>query len=599
MRQDIADLIRAVHQSADSGSHLDVEDKHLLNHMYREIKRSGATLQNEEARNRLKEVKAEIDQLQLAAVKTLTDGDTGGLWFSGDELLGMSPKVLDSLDMRKATPKNGAEVSEYFTTFKDSVRSQMASSVRHAGARRTYAVGARRRFPENASRLAKLVVLRDEMARILGFDNYADMRMEELMAGNIGDVLDTLRRMVEKLKPLADAENDMLLDLKHQENSDEQDKQFTCIDDWDWAFYAKKFRAQNQNGGAEAVKEYFEVHHTWNGTLTLFEELFRIRFKDITGSTSVWHDSVKTYSVWNDPSKDEGSFLGYLYVDLFEREGKYQNQRHVLIEPSFVTSDGARNHPSSALLCSFRAPTDSEAAMLDLFDVRTLFHELGHCIHNIVSTTKYAIPHSRDYIEIPSVLLENWGWEPTVLSRLARHHRRHQEGAVECGMPAEVLSSILQNRGCFGANNMMPMLQRAIFDLTIHSPRTREEALGMDTTRIWNTTRRDIAHQSADEEDWGWEEAAFGHLFRKYSAGFFAYATANAYAADIFSSHFAGDAMNPARMDLWRRLVLELGSGVEEGQILENFMGRPLDVEILIEEVSRVDSHKGRVAVCE
>ncbi|KAJ3498562.1 hypothetical protein NLG97_g1030 [Lecanicillium saksenae] len=97
MRQDIADLIRAVHQSADSGSHLDAEDKHLLNHMYCEIKRSGATLQNEEARNRLKEVKAEIDQLQLAAVKTLTDGDTGGLWFSGDELLGMSPKVLDSL----------------------------------------------------------------------------------------------------------------------------------------------------------------------------------------------------------------------------------------------------------------------------------------------------------------------------------------------------------------------------------------------------------------------------------------------------------------------------------------------------------------------
>lgn len=333
MRQDIADLIRAVHQSADSGSRLDAEDKHLLNHMYREIKRSGATLQNEEARNRLKEVKAEIDQLQLAAVKTLTDDDTGGLWFSGDELLGMSPKVLDSLDTRKATPKNGAEVSEYFTTFKDSVRSQMASSVRHAGARRTYAVGARRRFPENASRLAKLVVLRDEMARILGFDNYADMRMEELMAGNIGDVLDTLRRMVEKLKPLADAENDMLLNLKHHENSDEQDKQFTCINDWDWSFYAKKFRAQNQNGGAEAVKEYFEVHHTWNGTLTLFEELFRIRFKDITGSTSVWHDSVKTYSLWNDTSKDEGSFLGYLYVDLFEREGKYQNQRHVLIEP--------------------------------------------------------------------------------------------------------------------------------------------------------------------------------------------------------------------------------------------------------------------------
>lgn len=157
--------------------------------------------------------------------------------------------------------------------------------------------------------------------------------------------------------------------------------------------------------------------------------------------------------------------------------------------------------------------------------MRTLFHELGHCIHNIVSTTKYAIPHSRDYIEVPSVLLENWAREPEVLSRITRHHQRYQDGAANCGMTTEVILSIERNRGCFGANSMMPVLQRAIFDLRIHPPATREEALGMDTTMIWNTTRRDIAHQSADEGDWGWEEAAFGHLFRKYSASFFAYAT--------------------------------------------------------------------------
>jgi metallopeptidase MepB len=140
--------------------------------------------------------------------------------------------------------------------------------------------------------------------------------------------------------------------------------------------------------------------------------------------------------------------------------------------------------------------------------------------------TKYAIPHSRDYIEVPSVLLENWGWEPEILAAIARNHRHEaSQNDANTKIPNDVLSSIEINRGLFGANNMLPVLQRAMFDLVIHSPKTRQEALDMDVTNIWNTTRRDIANQSCNPEDWGWEEAAFGHLFRKYSAGVFAYAT--------------------------------------------------------------------------
>ncbi len=92
-------------------------------------------------------------------------------------------------------------------------------------------------------------------------------------------------------------------------------------------------------------------------------------------------------------------------------------------------------------------------------------------------------------------------------------------------MPPDVLSSIIKTKGCFGANIILPALERAIFDLTIHSPNAHQEALDIDVTKIWDTTSSEIARQSSDPEDWGWEQAQFGHLFQSYSAGFFTYAT--------------------------------------------------------------------------
>lgn len=178
-------------------------------------------------------------------------------------------------------------------------------------------------------------------------------------------------------------------------------------------------------------------------------------------------------------------------------------------------------------MCSFPNSTLAKPTLLDLSDVQTLFHELGHCMHNLVSHTKYAVPHSRDYIEIPSVLLEYWAWEPEILTRIGRHYTcldssttSTEDGAI----PKSLLESVQANRGCFGASAMLPVLQRAIFDLEIHSPQSHREAVDMDITALWNTSRRDLVGQSGNMEDWGWEQAAFGHIFRKYSAGFFAYA---------------------------------------------------------------------------
>ncbi len=175
-------------------------------------------------------------------------------------------------------------------------------------------------------------MLRDDEARTLGFENYASMKMEEMMAHSADDVLKLLHEICHQLKPLAKAEDKRLQKLKVRDVNPKEETKAITLNDWDWSFYARNFRAQNRGVHGTKIEEFFEMDHTWTATCGLFEELFRIEFHDITGQTLAWHKSVRVYTVWDGPQRD-GNFLGYLYADLLERDGKYPNQRHVLIEP--------------------------------------------------------------------------------------------------------------------------------------------------------------------------------------------------------------------------------------------------------------------------
>lgn len=436
------------------------------------------------------------------------------------------------------------------------------SVMRHArkeSTRRRMYVAQQYRFPENVQRLAKIVALRDEVARLLGFANHAALKMEEKMACSVVEVEDQLRELRECLEPLAKADTEKLLLLKQKHSAAVQDE----VQDpskfyvWDRTYYLNQQKKESFSIDTTELAKYFEARHTLRRMLALFEELFGMQFEQT--EADVWHEDVIVYAVW-DSATEDGGFFGYLYVDLFERQGKYRAAHHILMAPvrplfallhsvpysslskGFVEGNGTKHYPASALVCSFPAPAPSRLCLLQQGEVKTMFHELGHAIHNIVARTKYAIPHSRDFIEIPSIMLENWIWIPEVLVGLGKHYTFVGEpkeglrtsfnpiedgntGQAEETLPLALAQAISRTKTYDQAHKIISQIQPALFDLAVHTPTDHQAVLGMDVTALWNQTKHEIFQHSFGNrtEDWGFGQGGFPHIFRKYDAGYFAY----------------------------------------------------------------------------
>ncbi|KAF5655620.1 hypothetical protein F25303_554 [Fusarium sp. NRRL 25303] len=519
MRPDIASLVGAIYErekTAPDGN-LDGQDRHLLTRMHGEYLRSGSLLRDDKEREELQTALEEIDRVRSAAQAAFTE-DEGGIWFDRADLAGVPETMLASM------PQQGTRVQ---VTFRNA---HVTAVMRHAissETRRRFAVADQHRLPENVTRLATLVALRDKVARLLGYEHHAALQIVDKMAPSVEYVEAQLDDLHRRLKPIAQTETDRLIQLKQRDCKEPISELYS----WDRPYYLHKQTQESFFVDHELLAEYFEAHHTLQGMLDVFLELFGIDFKLI--ETSVWHESVVVYEAWDSPGEG-GRFLGHLHVDLFDREGKYRGAHHVLIRPGFTESSGEKHYPASALVCSFAHPSPSRPSLLQHSEVKTMFHELGHAIHNIVARTKHAIPHSRDFIEIPSIMLENWVWLPDVLVRLGCHFKSKQ------ALPWELAQSVARTRNTNRASIILAQVQPALFDLAIHTPPTHKAALEMDTTEIWNRTKRDILTHSfgPNPQDWGAGQARFAHMFRKNDGSYFAYPLSMVFAADLFRSKF-------------------------------------------------------------
>ncbi|KLO85683.1 metalloproteinase [Fusarium fujikuroi] len=568
MRPDIASLVGAIYEreKAAPDGNLDGQDRHLLTRMHGQYLRSGSLLRDNKERKELRTALEEIDRVRSAAQAAFTE-DEGGIWFDRADLAGVPETVLASM------PQHGTRIQ---VTFRNA---HVTAVMRHAVSsetRRRFAVADQHRLPENVTRLASLVALRDKVARLLGYEHHAALQIVDKMAPSVDYVEAQLDNLHRRLKPLAQAETDRLIQLKQRDCKEPISELYS----WDRAYYLHKQTQESFFVDHELLAEYFEADHTLQRMLDVFHELLGIDFKLL--ETSVWHESVVVYEAWDSPSEG-GRFLGHLYVDLFDREGKYRGAHHVLIQPGFTELNGERHYPASALVCSFAHPSPSRPSLLQHSEVKTMFHELGHAIHNIVARTKYAIPHSRDFIEIPSIMLENWVWLPDVLVRLGCHFKSKQ------ALPQELAKSLARTRNTNRANSILAQVQPALFDLAIHMPPTHKAALDMDTTEIWNRMKRDILTHSfgPNPQDWGAGQARFAHMFRKNDGSYFAYPLSMVFAADLFRSKFAGDPLNPAMGRRYRYQVLEPGSSHPEIDILKGFLGREPSSKTILDELDQ------------
>ena len=321
---------------------------------------------------------------------------------------------------------------------------------------------------------------------------------------------------------------------------------------WDHRYYERLLLEKKYSVDQQKVAEYFPIQTTIRGMLKIFEELFGLVFVEVAGAERssispsgkgddiVWHPDVQVFSVWDD--EGEGSnFSGYLYLDLFPREGKYGHAANFNLQPGFIDRNGKRRYPATALVCNFSKPSAKKPSLLKHDEVVTLFHELGHGIHDLVSRTTYSRFHGtntvRDFVEAPSQMLENWCWTPSQLKALSHHYSTlspEYEAAWEEQakgekkpsekIPDELISNIIKTKHVNGALHNLRQLHFGIFDMTVHEPESHEAAEELDITEKYNQLRYEITQLDGPEGYiWGNGQATFGHLIGGYDAGYYGY----------------------------------------------------------------------------
>ncbi|RMJ18098.1 hypothetical protein CDV36_002207 [Fusarium kuroshium] len=593
MRRDVASLVKAVYEKHQRGEEvLDDESAYTLFKTHRAYQNTGAGIQDEALREKYMAAVEERNQVLVAARKTISESDEG-IYFSRDELAGVPSSILDAM----ALNEDGTKLK---VTFK---KGHLISVMKHAinaRTRKALLTAKEQRFPENVARLERAVELRNSTARMLGFKTHAALKMEDKMAKNVESVVARLERLRTELKPLAEEEMKTLYGIKKtyikDHGTDEDSDDASRLNAWDWAFYARILEKERYSVDSLLISEYFEVNHSLKGMLGIFEELFGMVF--IPTDAPTWQKDVTVYEAW-DSEEQGGGFLGYLYLDLYAREGKYSGAHSSLIQPGFTTPENTRHYPSSSLVTSL-IHTPSRPTLLMHSELKTMFHELGHAIHKLVTRTAHQHGCARDFVEIPSILLESWIWVPSVLRRLGRHYSylndeglafwESQKGERERTsemLPEKLALDLAKTKHVNGAHAMLHQVFLALFDLTIHNA---EEGHPVDTTELWNKSKSEIMGLFREDSI---GQASFAHPFRGYDAAYFTYALSKVYATDLWVSAFKANPMDKAAGLKYRQLVLQPGGSQPELKSLTNFLGREPNDEAYYSEITSSPDTQG------
>ncbi|KAE9382224.1 metallopeptidase [Stipitochalara longipes BDJ] len=550
------------------------DEQHVLDKTLWEFESSGAGLSDGLAKERFQVIAQRTKELEIEALNNIQQ-EQSGIWFSAEELEGFPRDALDCLG------RGGTNV-DVDLCLKNCVRAET---------RKRAFIGNENKCPENVVFFNELVVLRAEAAELLGYPSFADLHIRDgLMTARSVDAF--IAEQLAQLVPKAKQEMTVLQKLKREhllslgaESAELDDRIFL----WDQKFYIQ-IMEEKQNLDQTKLAEFFPLEVTIGGMLEIFETLFGLVFVELSTEarkelmnkqgesieSMTWDQDVVVYSVWNDDARG-GEFLGYLYLDILKRNGKKDHASNIGIQQGFATISSQHHYPSTLLLTSIQRPTSTRPTLVRHRNLVTIFHELGHGIHALVGRTRFASTYGtnipRDFVEIPSRMLENFCWDPALLQRFSKHYAHLSPKA-----PLEMLSVLAKSRNMSIANNMLRQLSLAKFDMVIHSVKGPREAANMDLGAVYNSVRAEATGLCGPEREgkgygWGCGQARFQHMFSGYEAAYYTYALATVYSKDLFQKGFARNLVDREEGARYRDLVLAKGGSRPPREYLEEYLG--------------------------
>jgi metallopeptidase MepB len=593
MREDVFKVVDAAYATRDSQK-LDKESLHILEKARQSYIRNGLRLEGPK-RDRFKEIQEKLSQLQIKGQKNLNE-EKGAIWFTPKQLEGVPADDIDVEKLEKGTGENEGKVK---LSFKYNHFFPLIKYAKDAETRHRYTVAEANKANINVPLFQEIIELRDEAARLLGYNNHASVKIESKMAKNPEKVNEFLGDLRTRLVAGGEKEVKQVLEYKKRDYEERGLSFDGNLYMWDVQYYSRIMKEKEYSVDEVKISQYFPVDSTFAGMLKIFEEIFGFRFVEIKGEDRaklsptgkaediVWHEDVSIYSVWDDESAG-GSFCGYLYLDLHPRDNKYGHNANFNLAPGYTKKNGERSYPVTALVCNFSKPSPNKPSLLKHHEVVTLFHELGHGIHDLSGRTKYSYFHGTstvgDFVEAPSQMLENWCWTPSVLKSLSRHWETNES------IPDELVEKLVPTKHFNSATATLGQLVIGLFDMTVHTPESHEAVKKINAGKLWNQLRHDISGIKGPEDvgegiEWGNRHAGIGHFIGGYDAGYYGYLWSEVFSVDMFTSFFKENPMDGKQGRRYRHTVLEKGGSIDEMEFLKEFLGREPNAEHFYKEL--------------
>jgi len=554
---------------------LSAEQKRLVDKMLLDGKRAGLALENKEDKERLKGLKDELSDACLKFTQNFNE-ENGRVTFTREELDGVPEDVISGYTQRAEGDKVLYEVAfrtpDIFPIFKYANNPKTRQAAQEAYDDR---------LVNNVGYLDTALRLRRQIAEILQYDSWADYITEVKMVKSAANAKQFLDELKGHLDPLAIQERATLLALKKEEHV----KRGLPIDDnfyiWDYRYYDRLYVERNLSLDDSLVKEYFPVSVVVPAILDIYQNLLGVKFVEIKGDArDVWHPEVQQFSVWEKDAKDASGFVGYCYLDLFPRDGKYSHAAVWGLLAGYELSNGKRHYPLTAMVANLAKPTPDRPAIMRHDDVTTFFHEMGHVFHGLLSRTRYARFHgtnvARDFVEAPSQMLENWCWEPEVLKKMSSHYKTQEP--LSDDLIAKIIKSRYVNVGLY----YLRQLFFANFDLSVHN---NSLAVNTDYTKLWNELREQISLVQGGEYKHG--QGTFGHITNGYDAGYYGYTYSLVFASDMYTTVFKKAPLDPKLGKLYRDKILLVGGSRDDMDSLKAFLGREPNPKAFIDEIEQ------------
>ena len=566
-------LSNAYHQLAESPAYneLSQAQKKTVQNALRDFKLSGIDLPKDKQK-RYGDIQARLSQLSSEFSNNVLDaGEAWDKHIEHEEQLAGLPESIKSLasEAAKERDQTGWLIKLNGPNYMAVMTYAENRDLRHAFYE-AYNTRASDQGPsagqyDNAGLIDEILSLRQELATLLDFDNYAELSLATKMADSADQVITFLKELAAKAKPSAEA------DLKELKAWTKSEFNIDTLAAWDIGFYSEKLRQEKYSVSQEEIRQYFTLPKVLDGLFDVAQKLFDIEIKEST-DVDLWHKDARFFEITKNGKK-----LAAFYIDLYARDKKRGGAWMDVCRTRRQTHDGLQL-PVAYLVCNFSAPVGDKPALLTHNDVTTLFHEFGHGFHHMLTQIDVAAVSGIsgvewDAVELPSQFLENWAWQPEVLKNISAHVDSGDE------LPDELIKKMIAAKNFQSGMFLVRQMEFGLFDILIHRHFGEDSFEGVQATL--DKVREEVAVFSPP--GFNRFQNGFSHIFAGgYSAGYYSYLWAEVLSADAFAAFEEKGIFDPKTGQRFFDEILSRGGSRSAAENFRSFRGRDAEVEALL-----------------